>query len=68
VERLVAGAHCGSLILDSISSDSMLIELGGSDVYLEHRTSSLKTGHASNADGVQMFWTPCYVTWINATC
>jgi hypothetical protein len=36
-ERFGAGAHCGSLILDSMSRDSMLIELGGSDVYLQDK-------------------------------
>lgn len=34
-ERLAAGAHWGSLILDSISRDNMFMELGGSDVYLQ---------------------------------
>lgn len=36
-ERFGAGAHWGSLILDSISRDSMLIEFGGSDVYLQDK-------------------------------
>jgi hypothetical protein len=36
-ERFGAGAHGGSLILDSMSRDSMLIELGGRDVYLQNK-------------------------------
>jgi hypothetical protein len=31
--------------LDSISSDSMLIELGGSDVYLEHKGEQTVIAH-----------------------